>query len=675
MEEIVGLAENLTPIALIGPGGIGKTSIALTVLHHVRIMERFGDNRRFIRCDQFPASHTHLLSRLSKVIGAGVENAEDLTPLRPFLSSREMILVLDNTESIFDPRGTNSREIYAVAEELSQFGNICFFITSRISTIPSACESLDIPTLSMEAARDAFYRIYKSIRQPKPIDDVLKQLDFHPLSITLLATVAHQNKWTTDRLIREWERRRTGILHTQHDASLSTTIELSLTSQTFQELGPDAREVLGVVAFFPQGIDENNLEWLFPVLPHRTDVFDNFCILSLTCRSNGFITMLAPLRDHLRPKDPTSSPLLCATKVRYFHRLSVLVEPGKPGFNEARWITSEDVNVEYLLDVLTSVDANSTEAWEACSYFMKHLYWHKPRLVTLGPKIEGLPDDHPSKPQCLNWLSQLFHSVGNFGEFKRLLIYNLKLWRGRGNDFEVAETLRSMAEADYMLGLHKEGIQRITEALEVYGRLNDAMGQAQAWQQIGGLLYQDGQFDAAEEAASKAIHLFLDEGDQFGVCRCHRILGDVCCSRGETEKAITSFETAIGIASSFGWADALFWAHCDLANLFFCENRFDDAHSHIERAKSHATDIPYDLGRATELQARFWYKQRMLKEAKSGALRATGIYEGIEATTDAECCSALLQRIEAAASREVDPSGKLLETALLLMPTNLLFSA
>ncbi|KAF9780514.1 P-loop containing nucleoside triphosphate hydrolase protein [Thelephora terrestris] len=321
IEKIVGLAENLVPIALVGAGGIGKTAIALTVLHHGRTKERFGGHRRFMRCDQFPASSANFLRQLSKIIGAGVENPEDLASLRSFLSCREMLIVLDNAESILDPQGTDARDIHKMVKELSQFNNICLCVTSRISNVPPNCKRLEIPTLPMEAACNIFYNIYGDGDRSGIIDDLLRRLDFHALSITLLATTASDNMWSFDRLAQEWGEQRTQVLRTDYDESLAATIELSLTSPSFRKLGPNARDLLGIVAFFPRGIDEKNLDWLFLTVPSRKIIFDKFYALSLTYRSNGFVTMLAPVRDYLSPSDPKTSPLLCATKDHYFTRL------------------------------------------------------------------------------------------------------------------------------------------------------------------------------------------------------------------------------------------------------------------------------------------------------------------------------------------------------------------
>jgi len=644
IETIVRLAENLVPIALVGTGGIGKTSTVLTILHDKRIKQRFGDNRRFIRCDQIPASRTHLLRRLSEVIGAGVKNPGDLAPLRPFLSSKEMLIVLDNAESILDLQGTSAQEIYAVVEELSHFDNICLCITSRISTIPPDCTTLNIPTLSMEAARDTFYRIYTHGEQCDLVNEILEQLDFHPLSITLLATVAQHSGWDTNRLAREWERQRTGMLHVQHSKSLATTIELSLASPMFQELGPDARALLGVVAFLPQGVDENNLDRLFPTIPDRTSVFDKFCILSLTYRSNGVITMLAPLRDHFYPQDPMTPPLLHMTKDSYFSRLSVDVYPGKPGYEEARWITSEDVNVEHLLNVFTSIDTGSGDIWDTCAHFMEHLYRLKPRSVTLRPKIEALSDDHPSKPECMFQLSQLCGSVGNCLGSKELLVHALKLWRERGNDYRVAQALECLSGANVGLDLFKEGIQRAKEGLGIYEQLGDAAGQAECLITLALALWRDDQLDAAEEAVSRAINLLPEKGNRFLTCQCQRMLGAVYHSKGETEKAVQHFETALGIASSFNWHDELFLIGLALAMLSLSHGKLDDARIHIEQTRPFATNL-YQVGWRMDLQARVLHRQHRLEEAEYEVLCAADIFEKLGATQDLERCNELLQDI------------------------------
>jgi len=287
-----------------------------------------------------------------------------------------------------------------------------------------------------EAARETFYRIYthRDGDRSDLVNKVLEQLDFRPLPITLLATLARHKDWDANWMAQQWYWCHKPALLADHNKTLAAIVELSLSSSlVFRDFGPEARDILGIVAFFPQGIDEKKLGWLFPrVHPRKREgTFERFLTLSLLYRSDGFITMEAPLRRYFYPKDPLNAPHLEVIRNDYFGLLFVNdAGPGEPGFEEAKWIISEDVNVEHLVDVFTGVDAD--RAWRACGDFMRHLFHHKPRLVALGPRVEALPDDHPYKPECLFQLSRLSGKVGNQMESKRLLTRALELSGGQG---------------------------------------------------------------------------------------------------------------------------------------------------------------------------------------------------------------------------------------------------
>ena len=240
------------------------------------------------------------------------------------------------------------------------------------------------------------------------------------------------------------------------------------------------------------------------------------------------------------------------------------------------------------------------------------------------------------------------NSIGNSMEQKRLLDHTLKLEREWGNDAEVVVVLCYLSDANRMLGFFKEGISQVEEALEIYERIGDVGDQGQCLLRLALLLLENEQLDAAEEAASRAIKILPEKGQEYRACGAHRTLGAIYHSKGEQEKAIHHFETALTIASPFGWNGELFWTHNSLAGLFRDEDDFDNAHLHIQQAKTYAVDDRYQLGRTIILQAQIYYQQNRPEDSTLEALRALEIFEGLGAQEYVKVCKDLLQDIEQA---------------------------
>jgi Cdc6-like AAA superfamily ATPase len=103
ISEILQQFRQGTPrIAILGAGGMGKTSLARAVIHHIEIAGRYEQHCFFVACD--PAA-TQV--ELAALIGAhlGLKPGKDLTRpvIQYFLTGPQSLLILDNLETLWEP--------------------------------------------------------------------------------------------------------------------------------------------------------------------------------------------------------------------------------------------------------------------------------------------------------------------------------------------------------------------------------------------------------------------------------------------------------------------------------------------------------------------------------------------------------------------------------------------
>lgn len=106
LNEVVELLKQDSPrIAILGPGGIGKTSLARAVLHHADVVAKYSE-RYFVPCHSSLTS-ADLISAICSHIG--LENGKGSQQiLQHFTGSTPALLVLDNFETTWEPMSSRS---------------------------------------------------------------------------------------------------------------------------------------------------------------------------------------------------------------------------------------------------------------------------------------------------------------------------------------------------------------------------------------------------------------------------------------------------------------------------------------------------------------------------------------------------------------------------------------
>ncbi|MHC8350122.1 ATP-binding protein [Pseudomonas sp. RT4P38] len=99
VESLVTQLSRQRFITLVGPGGIGKTTVALRVAE--RLIGRYRDGIRLL--DLAPINDpTMIAAHLAALLDLSLHDAEPMNSLAAFLRERQMLLVIDNCEHLID---------------------------------------------------------------------------------------------------------------------------------------------------------------------------------------------------------------------------------------------------------------------------------------------------------------------------------------------------------------------------------------------------------------------------------------------------------------------------------------------------------------------------------------------------------------------------------------------
>lgn len=379
---------NRRHVTLFGPGGIGKTSLAKAIIHDSVIAERFQGRRYFVSFDELDAfriSPRVVRERICRAAGLDVRLGEQWEEVIDFMTGADTILVIDHADALTAARNANS--VARIIDDLASSSSVVLLLTTRSKhTAPYfVTQVVSVSTLERKDARKTFQSVCPQHIPTEIIDELLDGVDNHPLSVNIIARKAAQHEWSGAELLSAWKTNQAALLENGEgkSRSLRATVELSLNAPSVIALGDDARKLLGIIAFFPQGLKTMRVKALYP---SATADVDALCAHSIIhCEENRF-TMLTPVRLYLGHKAPNpDAGLLNTIRNIYYKELSGPIE------RRRALVEAEDVNVERLIDFDFNRAINLHDSSRACVSFMDSLAICKPRVTILTTRLEELP--------------------------------------------------------------------------------------------------------------------------------------------------------------------------------------------------------------------------------------------------------------------------------------------
>ncbi|KAJ7241461.1 P-loop containing nucleoside triphosphate hydrolase protein, partial [Mycena rebaudengoi] len=321
LKDVVNvLLQNSACVAILGTGGVGKTSLAIAVLHNPQVEAKYS-HRYFVPCHSSPTC-TELAGTIAHHIGLekGSNMAKKIAHY--FSYAPPCLLVLDNLETPWETLSSRS-EVEEFLSLLTDNPHLGLLITLRGAERPSKVKwtrpfLAPLEPFSNVAAWQTFIEVADEGHDDASIKELLELTGNLPLAVSLIASVADSEGCA--KALSRWKLENTKMLSEGYDQRSSLDISIML-SYTSSRMTPGAQELLSILSMLPDGLSDADLVQAKLPIP---DILA--CKATLIQTALAFVgqdqhlKVLVPIREHIFCMHPPKNALKLRLR-EHFHQI------------------------------------------------------------------------------------------------------------------------------------------------------------------------------------------------------------------------------------------------------------------------------------------------------------------------------------------------------------------
>jgi predicted ATPase/class 3 adenylate cyclase len=563
-DHVIELVRTNRLVTLIGPGGIGKTRLAVEVAR--RLADVFPDGVYFV--DLSPIGDFQLVpDSIASALRLPPERSgrSALEILQEQLSHRTALLLLDNFEQV-------RPGAVAVAELLRTTRDIRVLATSRAPLGVSGEQTFPVPPLELLEAGDDVAAIRQSeavtlfVERATAVDpsfslvdeevrivaEICARLDGLPLAIELAAS--RVRLFPPRLLLERLEPALPMLVGGPRDApERQRTLEAAI-GWSYELLDESARLLFRRLSVFAGGWAP---EAVIDVADLRGDLSDFLGVLESLVQHNlvhripgdrqGRLRMLGTIREFalVRLDESEDGTDVRQRHAMYFQDLAERAGPHLTGPEQRWWLeelSREHDNLRAALKWATDHDEGHTALRTAGAIWR---FWYARGHLEEGRRWLEAALDLPSssspttaRGRALTALGGIAYWQGDFDTARRSYQEALDIHRAMGDRAATVGALLDVGETRAVEGDPEAGVALMNESLALARDLGDRRGEAWALWGLATTRMFAGDLDASRHLLEESAQIFEEVGsDTWGSGNAVAGLGGLAAQRGEPNEA------------------------------------------------------------------------------------------------------------------------------------------